>query len=99
VVNPNYSSHFLIQVKLSGIPTSIKENIINPLLVYPNPCNDFLKINGEQLWDASLYDQQGKLVIAETNVKEVDLRKVKSGVYFIILTDGKNRFTEKIVKE
>jgi len=99
MVNPNFSSHFLIKIKLSGIPNSIKENIINPLLVYPNPCKDVLKLNGDQLWSASIYDPQGKLVIVETGVNAVDMSKVKSGVYFLILSDGKNRFTEKIVKE
>lgn len=76
--------------------TSRTNNLIG---LFPNPCSNVLKLNSNQLWDFDLFDFQGRSIKSDKNVSEIDISKLNKGVYFIILTNGEYRFSEKIIKE
>ena len=74
------------------------------LLVYPNPFENVLNIEGEifqsgQSYTVNVIDHTGRLILQmEQESSELYLGNLPSGLYFIqILTTG-NQYTSKIVK-
>ncbi len=82
----------------------------NSLIVFPNPAKDFLYLNIERtassILSCELYNESGQKVKAEqfnvqagSTTKEIDLRKISKGVYFLkIIEQGKVLQIKKIVK-
>ena len=75
-----------------------------PVVISPNPCTNFLHINtnSNELKDLKLYDIYGKLVLkkASNNSDNIlDLRKFKSGVYFLNIDDFKTKSIHRIIKQ
>ncbi|EJL74987.1 DUF1028 domain-containing protein [Chryseobacterium populi] len=73
--------------------------------IYPNPSSANVKIVHSSKVKELSYDikdmagnivQKGKL---KDNISVVDIRDLLSGVYFLILNDGKTSVTKKIIKE
>ncbi|GAB1857852.1 hypothetical protein MHTCC0001_26890 [Flavobacteriaceae bacterium MHTCC 0001] len=77
-------------------------------LVYPNPNNGLFNIklntsNADRMLHLEVYDMRGRFVYAEdfsgstSILKTVDLRPLKSGVYFMNLFDVDQKYTHKIL--
>jgi len=52
-------------------------------------------------WDAKLYDFRGILkssMYVESDILTFDISSLSSGVYFVVLFNGKNRLVEKVIK-
>jgi hypothetical protein len=87
--------------------TSIEQTEINKLNFYPNPVNDILYLDTEVFKnsnkiDVQIFDINGKLVhVSNLNesLKSVNVKELKSGMYFIKLNDDKNIYTTKIIKQ
>ena len=96
--NGSNSGHVRVY-DLSGI-LSI-ETISNELNItlYPNPANDYVNINGvtTELF-LRVYDVLGKEVLTANVTNRIDVRSLKSGTYFVILSDGNKTSTHKFVK-
>lgn len=73
--------------------------------VFPNPAGDYVKVsnpgNHAILYD--LTDLSGKVLhggtIAGHSVTQIDLKKLNSGIYILLLHDPNNRQTVKIIKQ
>ena len=69
--------------------------------VYPNPASESLTIDNHTSAKHTLYltDLKGKILFQSTldQSQKVDLSHYASGVYFLQLTNGKNRFVKKVV--
>jgi WD40 repeat protein len=68
--------------------TSISENLISNLTVYPNPTTDYLTVSNSSDFNAiKLFDIQGKKVLNNTFVltteKQVELNGLSSGIYML----------------
>lgn len=93
------------------VPTflSVDENKVSAISVYPNPVKDILALEVKNpsysVEKLELYDIRGSKVleqeIAKSNISQINLSGLNSGVYFAKLIDssGKNVAIKKIVKE
>lgn len=71
--------------------------------LYPNPVKDILKLNlpnGEKISTIEVYNTLGQKVSDFSNVEEINLTKLKAGVYIINLKNNQGKtYTSKIVKQ
>ncbi|MCZ6595958.1 MAG: T9SS type A sorting domain-containing protein [Bacteroidetes bacterium] len=77
------------------------ESITNELniILYPNPTNDYLHIKGAtSKLSARVYDVLGKEVLTANVTNHIDVRSLKSGTYFVVLSDGNKTSTSKLIK-
>ena len=79
---------------------------VNPLAggasirVYPNPTSNILHIDATMAVKAVLRDVTGKAVIEGTNVKEMNLGDIASGMYLLYISDMEGHLlkAEKVTK-
>ncbi|MEZ5198807.1 MAG: T9SS type A sorting domain-containing protein [Bacteroidales bacterium] len=99
----DYSGNLQIDITL----TDINENETGPIQVFPNPNNGKFTIHlgnsAEKSWEVKIYNSFGKAVYATTaeNLSHgnfvVDLGKVDSGIYYIVLSTDETTMQEKII--
>lgn len=55
--------------------------------IYPNPVNNilFIKSQSTQIKDLKIFDIQGNIMIETTSTNQIDVSKLKPGVYFIYI--------------
>ena len=71
----------------------------NGIAVYPNPTNNVLYINGNSEYSYVLYNGMGQQVTFGTaqGLKEIDVKGLAKGIYFLRLTNGSQVDIQKIV--
>lgn len=75
--------------------TTDTENVqSNAILVYPNPTQDVLMIQGVESQTLRVYDLQGRLLIA-TNGAQVDVEHLAGGTYLLQVSTQVIRFIKK----
>ena len=76
-------------------PTTNTENVqSNAILVYPNPTQDVLMIQGVESQTLRVYDLQGRLLSA-TNGTQVDVEHLADGTYLLQVGTQVIRFIKK----
>lgn len=94
---------FNVSVCNAILPVGSVENTENEVLIYPNPCSDFLTIqfaNESNNRYLQIVDIMGKVVVQQSLVglnNFVDLRDQKSGFYFVKTIDHSTEFVKKIL--
>ena len=90
-----YSTLEFIQ-NVGVTPTAVSAAI----KVYPNPTTGLLKIDAPVKVQLVLRDVTGKAVIEESEVKQIDLTSVASGMYLLYISDmnGKLLRVDKVTK-
>jgi len=73
----------------------------NRIGIYPNPSNSLLFINGfVQNSIMSIYDLNGKMYMDKESVKnQVDIGKLKNGIYIITIETANGNVSRKFVKQ
>ncbi len=70
------------------------------LIISPNPSTGIFRWNDESLKNVEVFDMTGRNIYQErTDNQEVNLQNLHSGIYFLRLSNEKNTFVRKIVKE
>ena len=70
------------------------------LIISPNPSTGIFRWNDVSLKNVEVYDIIGQNVLQEhTDSQEINLQNLQSGIYFLRLSNEKNTFVRKIVKE
>lgn len=70
------------------------------LIISPNPSTGIFRWNDISLKNVEVYDMTGRNIFQErTDNQEVNLQNLHSGIYFLRLSNEKNTFVRKIVKE
>lgn len=86
------------------VETSIANNKLMNLNIYPNPVTDVLNINSDtEILSVNVYNVQGKLMLQKANQKNtsatLNFAHLKSGMYFIIIEHTDNKIvTRKVMK-
>ena len=107
--NPDYSLGRLVgspcdTLQWSSSPPAPQRGEL--IRLSPNPFSS--KINIELIdfknenWQLKIFDAMGKEILFQKITKEkteIDLRKINNGMYYVMVYDGKNIFTRKIIKE
>ena len=83
-----------ITFALSGTPTATVNVQTNAILVYPNPTQDMLMIQGIEPQTLRVYDMQGRLLKAE-NGTQVSVGNLAEGTYLLQIGTQVVRFIKK----
>lgn len=76
------------------------EQIDSPIKLYPNPVHDILNIEGnsETVDNVKIVTLQGVVVMEMLNTSRIELSRLPSGVYLIILISNGQTITKRIIK-
>jgi len=75
------------------------------LTVYPNPFNNELTVNYEPKNNTAkleVYNLIGEKIKSQNiteNISFIDLSRQSNGIYFIVIIDGENRISRKVIKQ
>lgn len=83
-----------ITFALSGTPTATENVQNNAILVYPNPTQDVLMIQGIEPQTLRVYDLQGRMLKAE-NGTQVSVGNLAEGTYLLQIGTQVVRFIKK----
>lgn len=78
----------------------IEETVKTNIKVYPNPAKNLVSISSDQaISKIELFDASGRIIISGSgNNKEIDISKLKDGIYFVNVYNQLGIHTEKIIK-
>lgn len=83
--------------------TSVVENMLQTLKIYPNPVNDKLFIEAQEtISNIEIYNLTGAMVVSQecnSDKVEMEVGELQSGVYFIRMTSANATETRRFVKE
>ncbi len=102
---PHTNGHILLfDYTLAGAVSVADEVVENASVVYPNPVKDIVNIRLSNDYDVAkititLTNVSGKEVARFSNVNEINVANLSSGVYVMTITDGNKMETKKLVKK
>lgn len=79
-----------------GPGQGVEENETEKVSVYPNPANDKLFVNAENIQHIDLYNVTGQLVLSTTEA-EINVSELESGMYFVRVKHGEKTYTERVI--
>ena len=99
--NPSVSYSFIAHLANA---LSIEEDQLIKVRLYPNPANDFIKIESEKnIKNISIYNITGQIIrtlqVVNLNYIEVDVNNYAKGLYFLKVSTGNGTTTKKIIIE
>ncbi len=102
---PHTNGHILLfDYKVTGAVSIADKVVENASVVYPNPVKDIVNIRLSNDYDVAkttitLTNVSGKQVARFSNVNEINVANLSSGVYVMTITDGNKMETKKLVKK
>lgn len=102
-----FSGTYSDTVHINAIPTSIVEQSIENIQIYPNMIKDFITIDlssiREKVFEFKITDLQGRVILKTAqlvggNVEQIDLSGLESQLYIITLQSEDKIVTKKVVK-
>jgi hypothetical protein len=70
------------------------------LVLSPNPTRDVIRWNDASLKNVEIIDLSGRSILQErTDNQEISVRNLNTGLYILRLTNEKNTFVRKIIKQ
>ena len=101
ISNPNINEVIVIEEGQTLSAIGLDNNEIR---LYPNPVNDFLNITikGNTSSNYAIYNLAGKLIQEMTMLpasNQINIKSLKSGIYFIHLNTNQKTTIHKIVKK
>lgn len=96
----NTPAYFCIDDFITNDPLSIKNGAEALFQVYPNPTADIIRISGKTIPElVSVFDVNGRLVLQENNVNEVNLEILETGTYVLRVLIGEVVSSQLVVKK
>jgi hypothetical protein len=82
----------------------LTESKLDNIKLYPIPSSNTINLTGlsENKSELSIYNQLGSKLMTTTitsSQSQIDISKLNSGYYFLVVTDGNNNITKTFVKE
>ncbi len=85
------------------LTSSINSTKIEPIKVYPNPCNNFINLDlPEGIFNIYIYNSLGQKVIENKNLVNtlnIDVKDLESGLYIIKITNDKIVNSARFLKD
>ena len=81
--------------------TGINEFSQNNFSVYPNPAVTEIKINpfSKDNFEIEIINTHGNTILKTKNKTVIDISKFSNGIYFIIVREGNNLYSQKFIKQ
>lgn len=98
----NISSKTIVINQACNCKNNIKNTTNETFDVYPNPANNFIYFNNNQLFTVEIYNMLGEKVITATKIAEnktLNIMALKSGAYIVKINTKNNFKCIKIIKE
>ncbi|MBN1184727.1 MAG: family 43 glycosylhydrolase [Bacteroidales bacterium] len=97
----------LVSLKSAENTTGVIEKDVDAIGLYPNPVVDRLYINLPEEYQenisVAIFNSAGTRLVSQDNVSAVDyimdVGELKAGIYFIMISNGKESITEKFSKK
>lgn len=108
--NTNGDNAVMSSTSLSLTPVSTNELEKKVALdIYPNPVQDIINLSSSAqesgTYDLILFDQTGRQLFTKRvnipsgeNITPIIVNQLSTGIYNLVLSDGKNKLTKKVVK-
>lgn len=81
------------------VPLSVDNASNKKIKIYPNPATDFIKIDSENDAQITIFDPSGKRLKTEKSLhKMIDITSLPVGNYIIVVDDGKEKQSIKLMK-
>jgi len=81
----------------TSIATSLKEDEVSGLVIYPNPASDLLQISGVDVASVKIYNLTGQMVKEVYNDSVVNVSDIETGMYVVSVADRENNSYRKLV--
>lgn len=85
-----------VEEENGGSSSSISEETLADIAIYPNPTSGLFFIRSAQTVDVKVYNLIGKVIVEGTNVKQVDLHGQPAGIYMVQLKNEQGVITRKV---
>lgn len=109
ITGPDFASDMALDnFKFFDQTVGVEESLSNEVAVYPNPTEGKVKValQAKGQIDVKVIDQFGRILMQQNWMsngnfleKEIDLSGYAKGVYVVDLTNGKRRWTQRVVRE
>lgn len=92
------------QFNCCGKGTEVNEVLNYLIKIHPNPATDFLTVewSGDSKAVLKISNLQGQIVVIheiDPGTAEINIQSLKSGIYFVQITDQENRAVYKMIKK
>jgi hypothetical protein len=83
--------------------SSLKDNKIEDLVIFPNPCVDKIQISNLNQGDENqirIYSASGELIFTINTLNsqvDLNLNQLENGIYFLEVLNSKNKWSKKVV--
>ncbi len=96
-----YQEAYLLRVTNALVAAVEEYNVANNVSVFPNPCADYIQVEGFNDGEISIYNSNGKLMTSQKlNKNKINVSDLPSGQYLIKHQDNSENFHyAKFVKE
>ena len=95
-VNDNVSSCEVEVMVEAGL--SVTENILDDLLLYPNPTSSIIYLSKDVSMDYVIYNSIGQRLGQGSTLGQIDISQLANGIYYIKLEKDNKSITRKIIK-
>ena len=91
--------HFAVADKSTVVLGASEVTDFKHVVVYPNPAKNILniKVPNTQKFEIRLMDATGKMIIVDEDKTQLDVSRVKNGVYYLILKTAKQSLMESVI--
>jgi len=97
-IDPDCTTIYALAV--SSEPHALQETENTPMVVFPNPARNRVRIEGIEPSEVQVYNALGQLLKTMQNTNEIDVGNLQEGVYLLRVIDKEGKTCmEKIIKE
>jgi len=104
--NSDFGSNIVHQFTVGYAQNTSSTNLIDEWIIFPNPTNSTIVVEGfsDEINKISVIDNLGKIVLKKETTnsgfisQKIDLSNLENGIYFIQITDSKNKVIKKVLK-
>lgn len=93
---------YIITISGTGLVGLTPSDVVVKTSIYPNPVQDVLNIKSasEGEYNYKIYSADGKLASSgKSSGKSIAVGQLGAGMYIITIDNGKEKFTEKLIKK
>ena len=77
---------------------SVTDNIVQNLIVYPNPSSDFIYLNTDFVMDYTVYNSIGQKISEGKTDREINISDLQLGVYYFRFKKDNQTTIRKVIK-
>jgi len=74
----------------------LEENDMEGVMLFPNPANDYIRLEPEM--PATISDATGRQMLVHNGVGTIDISALAPGIYFIVAGSGQERIVKKFIR-